>query len=120
MSRQAWILDAARPALFLALAAVAGSGAVRAQGPEAPPPAAGLVVVSDPGAPLIPPEVQVVRFHGPEGLRVEVLGPPPEPIPAGDGTGLATVGLRVGVGYRLRVTNLPDRPGVELFPVVEV
>jgi uncharacterized repeat protein (TIGR01451 family) len=30
------------------------------------------------------------------------------------------VGLKVGVGYRLRLSNLPERPGVELFPVIEV
>ena len=31
-----------------------------------------------------------------------------------------TFGLKVGVGYRLRLANLPDRPGAELFPVIEV
>jgi len=41
-------------------------------------------------------------------------------VPQGDGKGLATVGLKVGVGYKLRVSNLPDRPGVELFPMIEV
>ena len=72
------------------------------------------------GAPMLSPDVQVVRFQGPEGVVVEVLGPNPEPAPVGDGQGLATVGLRVGVGYRLRLTNIPERPGAELYPVVEV
>ena len=72
------------------------------------------------GASVLPPGVQVVRFQGPEGVVVEVLGPNPEPVPVGDGKGLATVGMRVGVGYRLRLTNLPERPGAELYPVVEV
>jgi uncharacterized repeat protein (TIGR01451 family) len=87
-------------------------GAVATPPVDAPAPAAAVAV--------LPPDVQVVRFQGPEGVRVEVLGPNPEPVPTGDGRGLATVGLRVGVPYRLRLSNLPERPGVELFPVVEV
>ena len=75
-------------------------------GPEAPP--------------ALDPEVQVVRFHGPEGLRVEVLAPQPTPVPIGDGSGIATVGLERGVGYRLRLSNITERPGVELFPVIEI
>lgn len=73
-----------------------------------------------PGVVALADDVQVVRFQGPSGTKVEVLGPPPEPVPPGDGQGLATVGLRVGVGYKLRVSNLPDRPGVELYPMIEV
>ena len=69
---------------------------------------------------VVPDDVQVVRFQGPIGVKVEVLGPPPEAVPPGDGKGLATVGLKVGVGYSLRVSNLPDRPGVELYPMVEI
>ena len=72
------------------------------------------------GVIALPEDVQVVRFQGPSGVKVEVLGPPPEAVPPGDGQGLLTVGLRVGVGYSLRVTNLPDRPGVELYPMVEI
>ena len=41
-------------------------------------------------------------------------------MPQGDGGGLLTAGLKRGVGYRLRIANLPERPGVELFPVIEV
>ena len=80
--------------------------------------AAEAVVVDEP--PGLPSDVQVVRFQGPEGVVLDVLGPPPEAVPIGDGKGLATVGLKVGTGYRLRLTNLPDRPGVELFPAVEI
>jgi uncharacterized repeat protein (TIGR01451 family) len=72
------------------------------------------------GAPLLTPEIQVVRFQGPPGLKVEVLAPVPEPVSIGDGHGLGTYGLKVGVGYRLRLANLPERPGAELFPVIEV
>src|SRR4051794_32408429 len=49
------------------------------------------------GGPMLPTEVQVVRFQGPPGVMVEVLDPRPEPVSLGDGHGLATVGLRVGV-----------------------
>ncbi len=68
----------------------------------------------------LPHDVQVVRFQGPDGVKVEVLGPAPQPVPAGDGQGLATFGLKVGQAYHLRVYDLPDRPGVELYPVVEI
>jgi uncharacterized repeat protein (TIGR01451 family) len=102
------------------LAAVAlSAGPAAGQTPvEALPP----VVVDAPVAveAALPPDVQVVRFSGPEGLVVQVLGPQPEPVPIGDGRGLATVGLRVGVAYQLRVSNLPDRPGAELFPMIEL
>jgi uncharacterized repeat protein (TIGR01451 family) len=66
------------------------------------------------------PTVQVVRFQGPPGLAVEVLAPNAVPVPVGDGRGIITVGLIRGVGYRLHVTGIPERPGAELFPVIEV
>jgi uncharacterized repeat protein (TIGR01451 family) len=84
-------------------------------GPEAPggaaPPA---------GAGGLDPDVQIVRFQGPPGLDVDVLAPTPVAVPMGDGGGIATVGLKRGVGYRLRIGNIPERPGTELFPVIEV
>jgi uncharacterized repeat protein (TIGR01451 family) len=72
--------------------------------------------------PALEPNVQVVRFSGPEGLRAEVVAPAPQPIPipASISPGLITAGLRMGTGYRLHLMNIPDRPGAELFPVVEV
>ena len=39
------------------------------------------------GPPALDPKVQVVRFQGPAGLRVEVLAPEPSPVPIGDGDG---------------------------------
>jgi len=75
---------------------------------------------AEPTGPVLANEIQVIRFQGPEGVKVEILGPAPEPVPQGDGKGLATVGLKVGVGYKLRLSNLPDRPDVELFPVIEI
>ena len=77
-------------------------------------------VVGGPAVVALSPDVQVVRFQGPEGAIVEVLGPAPTPVPQGDGGGIVTVGLKRGVGYRLRIANLPERPGVEVFPVIEV
>ena len=72
------------------------------------------------GPPALDPRVQVVRFQGPTGLNVEVLAPSPSPVPVGDGAGMGTFGLERGVGYRLRLTNITERPGAELFPVIEV
>jgi uncharacterized repeat protein (TIGR01451 family) len=100
-------------------------GTVSPPGPGVP---VGVVVepgiVADPamapGMPALAPEVQVVRFQGPPGLAVDVLAPTPVPVSAGDGQGIAQVGLVRGVGYRLRIGNIPDRPGAELFPVIEV
>ncbi|HLH28640.1 MAG TPA: hypothetical protein VKW77_06965, partial [Acidimicrobiales bacterium] len=51
---------------------------------------------------------------------MEVLGPNPTPVPQGDGRGILTVGLRRGVGYQLRLAGIPERPGVEVFPVIDV
>jgi uncharacterized repeat protein (TIGR01451 family) len=146
MSRTGWICRVAgwpaRLALSLGLAIVAGLGSPtdRAQAQDIPTPVAAPAppVVSTPGvatvendaaAPTIAPappiaelpaEVQVVRFQGPAGMKIEVLGPSPEPVPAGDGQGLATFGFKVGLSYKLRVYDIPDRPGVELFPVVDM
>ncbi len=86
-----------------------------------PPSVAGQpVAAAAPAAPVLPPDVQVVRFQVPEGSTVEILGPTPTPVPGPEGAGLLTVGLKRGVGYRVRIANIPEREGVELFPVIEV
>jgi len=100
-------------------------GPIPAQLEQAPAPAviapgAAPAGEAAPGMPLLPPEIQVVRFQGPPGLSVEVLAPTPTPVSIGDGQGIITVGLVRGMGYRLRVGNIPERPGAELFPVIEV
>ncbi len=84
-------------------------------GPGAPPDP-----TAPPTIPILEPDIQVVRFQGPPGLIVEVLAPAPIPVPIGDGGGLITVGLKRGVGYRLRVSGIVERPQAELFPVVEI
>jgi uncharacterized repeat protein (TIGR01451 family) len=76
--------------------------------------------VAPPGVPVLEADVQVVRFQGPPGLTVEVLSPAPAPVPAGDGGGIITVGLKRGVGYRLKVSGIPERPGRDLYPVIEL
>lgn len=136
----AWFLGALWTGFALAQAPPA---AIPAQGPTFPQPGQS-VPTFDPGAPavlagspsmvanpadmvvgevtpVLPENVQIVRFVGPEGVQVEVLDPAPEPIMAEvAGEGLASFALRVGVAYRLRLSNLPDRPGAEIFPMLEV
>jgi uncharacterized repeat protein (TIGR01451 family) len=145
MSRTGWNRRVAgwpaRLALPLGLAIAAGLGSLpsyaRGQGapmPVSPAPTTaaepvGTPISAPPGAPMIAPappfaavpnDVQIVRFQGPAGVKVEVLGPAPEPVSLGDGQGLATFGLKVGLSYKLRVYDLPDRPGVEIYPVVDM
>lgn len=94
-----------------------------ASAPEAPAPGTAVVTPEGHGAPVSPlpdPNIQPVRFQGPEGLAVEVLAPQSLVASAGDGGGILTTGLRRGVGYRLRLTGIPNRPEAELFPVIEV
>lgn len=91
--------------------------------PATDPNAPGIVTPEGHGLPVSPqldPNVQVVRFQGPQGLTVEVLAPQTIPVSVGDGGGILTAGLQRGVGYRLRIGEIPNRPGVELFPVVQV
>jgi uncharacterized repeat protein (TIGR01451 family) len=82
--------------------------------PEAPPDAAAPAVEG------LPDDIQVIRFQAPAGVKVEVLGPQPEAVPQGDGKGALQVGLKVGSGYKLRISNIPDRPELELFPMIEI
>ncbi|QEH32782.1 hypothetical protein OJF2_12630 [Aquisphaera giovannonii] len=99
-------------------------GPAPAASPAAAPPGTAVITpeghAPEAGGPVLSPSTQVVRFDGPPGLGVEVLAPSPMPVPPGDGAGIATVGLERGVGYRLRLTNITERPGAELFPAIEV
>ncbi len=124
MSRHGWSRCGAQCLALLLVGTWTGG----ARGQAGPPPslpveatAPGVAVLTPEATrPLLPPEIQIVRFQGPPGVNVEVLGPPPEAVPIGDGHGLATFGLRVGVGYQLRLSNLPDRPGVAIYPYIEL
>jgi uncharacterized repeat protein (TIGR01451 family) len=76
-----------------------------------------------PVGPDLPPHIQVVRFTGPPGASIEVLEPAPMPLPAPEheeGLEGLSVGLQIGTAYRLRVSDIPNRPGEEIFPVIEV
>ncbi|MFO0956974.1 MAG: hypothetical protein U0800_05835 [Isosphaeraceae bacterium] len=91
------------------------------QAPPTNPP--GRATVGEPAPapiPILPPDLQVVRFSAPEGVRVEVITPTPEVVPQGDGQGTATVGLRVGTTYWLRVSNLPGYADAVLYPTIEM
>ncbi len=103
-----------RGGVALLLAGASWAAAFKCQA-QSPPPAAGAEVVEA----VLPTDVQVVRLRVPEGVRVEVFGPAAEPwpLPNADPT---LVGMRVGTSYRLRVFNIPNRPGVELYPVVQI
>jgi uncharacterized repeat protein (TIGR01451 family) len=58
-----------------------------------------------------------VRILGPEGMHVAFFQghAPPRDFPAP-----VTVGLRPGYVHRIRLTGLPERPGVTLAPTLEV
>ena len=120
MSRQGLI---GRTVSLALLAAGLGLGRAQAQAvaPRRQRTPLRLAPPSPRGCPAaLAPEVQIVRFHAPAGVKLEVLGPNPEPVPVGDGHGVATVGLKVGVPYRLRLCELPGRERAELYPVIEL
>jgi hypothetical protein len=66
---------------------------------------------------MLPHAVQPVEVRGPQGMRISIEtaeGWSPEQ------TGPLRMGLVVGCPYRLKITNIPQRAGVELFPSVRV
>jgi uncharacterized repeat protein (TIGR01451 family) len=73
--------------------------------PLPPPPAKGP-------APLL-----FVRFAGPVGMHVTVYQ---GSAPGRDFVAPVTIGLRPGYPHRVRLTGLPQRPGVALAPTLEV
>src|SRR5262245_31887974 len=60
---------------------------------------------------------QPVRIRAPEGARIAL---------ATDGhfnasqPGDALVGMQIGAVYRLQVANIPNHPGTEIFPTIEI
>ncbi len=64
-----------------------------------------------------PSPLLYIRFHGTPGTRVAFYRDPAGPrefeVPV-------TVGVRPGYLYRVRISNIPGRPGVTLYPTVEV
>ena len=79
-------------------------------------------IESAPAVSVLPSDVQIVKFTAPNGTKLELLGPTPEAIvSATDSKDSPLVGMKVGVGYRLKLSNLPTAPaGSVLYPVVEV
>ena len=68
------------------------------------------------GGPL-PGYFQPVRIRAPEGARIAlaVEGSFTD-APPGD----ALVGMQIGPVYRVKVTEIPNHPGLEVFPTIEV
>ena len=69
------------------------------------------------GNPALATYVQPVRIVGPPGSQLEIA--------ARGGFMLTnaskvTVGMQIGPVYRLKVTNIPESPGKELYPSIEV
>jgi len=66
---------------------------------------------------LLPHAVQPVEIRGPKGMRVSIETAdgwsPPQ-------SGPLRMGLAVGSPYRLRITNIPQQEGREVFPSVRV
>ena len=70
---------------------------------------------------------QPVRIRAPHGARIalgmeassgafESEAPAPDAVPPND----FLVGMYIGPVYRLTVTNIPNHPGLEIFPTVEL
>src|SRR5262245_58297252 len=67
--------------------------------------------------PSAPSPLLYVRVIGPAGSRITVYQGGPA------GTALASpvpLALRAGYVYRIQLSNLPHRPGVSLYPTIEV
>jgi hypothetical protein len=60
---------------------------------------------------------QPVRIRAPQGARIALASEEGfSDSPAGD----VLVGMQIAPVYRLRVTEIPNNPGIEIFPTVEV
>ena len=59
-------------------------------------------------------------FKGPRDWESRSWHPNPARYPSATATASRRSVSERGVGYRLRLSNITERPGVELFPVVEV
>lgn len=59
---------------------------------------------------------QPIEVRAKDGVQVSVLNQT-EFTP---GTDRLVAGMQLGSTYRLKVTNIPDHPGIELFPSIEV
>jgi hypothetical protein len=60
---------------------------------------------------------QPVRIRAPQGARIALAS---ENSFTDAAPGDALVGMQIGPVYRLRVTEIPNNPGLEVFPTIEV
>ena len=66
---------------------------------------------------MLPDAVQPVEIRGPKGMQISIeTAEGWSPVQAGP----LRMGLVVGHPYRLRITNIPEQEGRELFPSVRV
>lgn len=68
----------------------------------------------------VPPQTSQVAFVGPEGMQINWDVSAPGKF---DSEGLICPGrynFQEGAIYRLKLTNIPGRPGVELYPTLEI
>jgi len=119
-----------RMALFCAVAALAGCKApftknlppaeqLMHPGPGVDGPGPGVMMLGDPGPTAMAPATQLI-FVGPEGMILtwDVSAPG-----AFDSEPLVAPGrynFPQGAIYRLKLTNIPGREGVELYPTIEI
>ena len=59
---------------------------------------------------------QPVAFGGPEGTTFALA----QPGMVGQGEEKLMAGMLIGAVYRFRITNIPEAPGAELYPTVEI
>lgn len=94
-------------------------------GPGGPPPGAVAAVGALTGAAPTPFPVQrtSVRFVGPSGMKISWFGPTADGKPGFGADYLTAPGrynfLQAAI-YRLKLTDIPQRPGLELYPTLEV
>lgn len=119
-----------RMAFFCALAALAGCKApfsknlppaeqIMHPGPGVDGPGPGVMMLGDPGPPAVGATSQII-FAGPEGMIItwDVSAPG-----AFDSEPLVAPGrynFPQGAIYRLKLTNIAGREGVELYPTLEI
>lgn len=119
-----------RMALFCAVAALAGCKAPFSKnlppaeqlmhpGPGVDGPGPGVMMLGDPGPVAVAPTTQLI-FGNPEGMIIswDVTAPG-----AFDSEPLVVPGrynFPQGAIFRLKLTNIPGREGVELYPTIEV
>lgn len=59
---------------------------------------------------------QPIEIRGQEGMQIAILDQTQFTTPSSQ----VVAGMQVGSTYRLKVSNIPDHPGLELFPSIEV